>query len=208
MIRTSRLIAVIATAAAGTVMSALAGVAVAGTSPVKAPETALTGLNPAMAAAMRRDLKLTDAQIGGRLRTDAGAAVTEKRLRLKLGAKFAGAWLKNGDTHLTVAVTDPSAVVQVRAEGAEATVVKRNEQQLNTIKKNLDAHGATAGKGIHSWRVDVATNTVVVRAAPSATGEAAAFVKASGAAGPAVRVETTSEAAPPDVRHPRRRRIP
>ena len=194
-IRTLRILAAAVVATTG--MSAWAGAAVAGPTPGPAPAaTAATGLNPEVAAAMRRDLKLTDDQIAGRLRTDASAAVVEKRLRSALGARFAGAWLKSGEQHLTVAVTDPSAVAAVRAEGADATVVKRGERDLDKIKGALDAYGAKAGPAIHSWYVDVATNTVVVRAAGTATTEAAAFVRASGADPAAVRVLSTSELAP------------
>ena len=61
------------------------------------------------------------------------------------------------------------------------TVVTRGERQLRAAKKALDARGTRAGNGIHSWYVDPAGNTVVVRAAASAKATATAFVKASGA---------------------------
>jgi streptogrisin C len=201
MVRTSRVLAATAAVVTVTGMSAWAGVATAGTTPAAAPvapsvNASGTGIEPGMAAAMRRDLRLTDAQIADRLRTEAGAAVIEKRLRAKLGATFAGAWLANGKQRLTVAVTDASAAAAVRAEGADATVVTRGEKQLKAAKKALDSRGAKAGSGVHSWYIDAATNTVVVRATKTAKARAAAFVAVSGADKAAVRVETTSEAAP------------
>jgi streptogrisin C len=49
---------------------------------------------PGMLAAMHRDLKLDDAQIAVRLRTEAAAPVVEKTLRARLGSAFAGAWIR------------------------------------------------------------------------------------------------------------------
>ncbi len=200
MVRTPRVLAAAAAVATAAGMSAWAGVAAAGTTAAPAPAAPTaavsTDLAPGMAAAMRRDLKLTDEQVASRLRTEAAAAVVEKRLRSALGTTFAGAWLGAGKQRLTVAVTDASAAAKVRAEGAEPTVVTRGERQLTAVKNALDKRSSRAGKGIHSWYVDPATNTVVVRATTAAKAAAAAFVKASGADAAAVRVVTTTEAAP------------
>jgi streptogrisin C len=181
-------------------MSAWAGVATAGTTAAPAPATPTaavsTDLAPGMVAAMRRDLKLTDDQVASRLRAEAAAAVVEKRLRSALGTRFAGAWLGAGKQRLTVAVTDASAAAKVRAEGAEPTVVARGEHRLTATKKALDKRSSRAGKGIHGWYVDPATNTVVVQATTASKAAATAFVKASGADAAAVRVVTTTEDAP------------
>ncbi len=53
----------------------------------------------------------------GSPRTEAAAPAVEKRLRARLGAAFAGAWIRPGDTRLTVAVIDASAGATVRTEG-------------------------------------------------------------------------------------------
>jgi streptogrisin C len=154
---------------------------------------------PGMLAAMRRDLKLDDTQIAARLRTEAAAPVVQKRLRARLGSAYAGAWIRSGASRLTVAVTDPAAVAAVRAEGADATVVKRGEADLTRARQALDTHARSAGS-VRGWYVDVATNSVVVMARPGAETAASAFAKASGA-GP-VSVVTTAEAPKPmyDVR--------
>src|SRR3954471_22892834 len=74
------------------------------TPPAPAARTAFD-LAPGMLAAMRRDLHLTDDQIAARLATEAAAPVIEKRLRVRLGAAFAGAWIPAGNSRLRVAVT-------------------------------------------------------------------------------------------------------
>jgi streptogrisin C len=156
---------------------------------------------PGMLAAMRRDLKLDDDQIAARLRTEAAAPVIERRLRSRLGADFAGAWIPSGASRLTVAVTEESATAVVRAEGADATVVKRSASELTRSRKALDAHAAEAKGGpVRGWYVDVATNSVVVMARPGAEAAARAFAKRSGAG--AVSVVTSAEAPRPmyDIR--------
>ncbi|MEU5942292.1 ricin-type beta-trefoil lectin domain protein [Micromonospora sp. NPDC047548] len=156
---------------------------------------------PGMLAAMRRDLKLDDHQIATRLRTEAAAAATEHRLRGELGAVFAGAWIPSGASRLTVAVTDPSAAATVRAEGADATVVKRSEADLTRSRQSLDRHAANATRSsVRGWYVDITTNSVVVLAKPGAEAAARAFARDSGAG--TVSVVTSAEAPKPmyDIR--------
>ncbi|HEY0697563.1 MAG TPA: alpha-lytic protease prodomain-containing protein, partial [Micromonospora sp.] len=140
-----------------------------------------TGLPPGMVDAMRRDLGLTAAQVGERLRTEAVAATIEQRLRGRLGLAYAGAWLPADGRRLTVAVTDPALVDIVTAEGADVTFVARDERTLDSVKGSLNRQSAKADpRAIHGWYVDVASNSVVVRARPGAAAEATAFARASG----------------------------
>jgi streptogrisin C len=157
------------------------------------------GLTPGMLAAMRRDLKLDDQQIAARLRTEAAAPVIEKRLRGTLGKAYAGAWIPAGASRLTVAVTDPKLVARVRAEGADATVVKRGEDELSAARTALDKHAGKAGS-VRGWYVDVASDSLVLMAAPGAEAAARAFARAAGAG--AVSVVTSAEAPRPmyDIR--------
>ncbi len=148
------------------------------------------GLAPGMLDALRRDLGLTTAQVRARLAMEAAAPVTERRLRAELGDAFAGAWLPATGS-LVVALTDPAAAATVRAAGAEPTVVARSERQLDVVKAALDRRADAPGgvdRAIHSWHVDVVTNTVVVSAAPSAGAAAAAFVASAGVDPAAVRM--------------------
>ena len=195
--------ALIVAAVALTAVGALPFVSFAGENPAPAAPTAASSFDmaPDMIAAMRRDLKLDDNQIAARLRTEAAAPVVERRLRGQLGGAFAGAWIPSGASRLTVAVTDASAAAEVRAEGADAKVVKRSESDLARARKALDAHAAKAKGGpVRGWYVDVATNSVVVMAKPGAEAAAKAFATDSGAG--TVSVVTTAEAPKPmyDIR--------
>ncbi|MEV4490001.1 ricin-type beta-trefoil lectin domain protein [Micromonospora coxensis] len=160
-----------------------------GVDPATAPATSLLD-------AMRRDLGLTAAQVGDRLRTEAAAPAVEQRLRAELGAAFAGAWLPANADRLTVAVTDPALAQVVRAEGADVTVARRSEGTLDDLRRALDRRRAEAApRDIHGWHVDVAGNRVVITARPGATAAATAFAAQSGLPADAVRV-VTSPAAP------------
>ena len=154
--------------------------------------TARFDIAPGMLAAMRRDLKLDDGQIAVRLRTEAAAPVVEKRLRARLGAAFAGAWIPDGATRLTVAVTDRKAEATVRAEGADPKLVQRDSAELGQSRTKLDRNSSHAAAAkVRGWYVDVPNNRVVVLAAPGAAAAAQAFAQASGA-GP-VSVVTSAE---------------
>lgn len=168
-----------------------------------ATTTAAAGLPPELVTAMRRDLGLTAGQVAARLRTEAAAPPVEKRLRARLGAAFAGAWIPAGGQRLTVAVTDRALAAVVRAEGADATVVARSERDLGTVRRALDRHAVRADpQRIRSWYVDVADNSVVLTVAPGATAEATAFTRTSGAAADAVRVVESADVPRPlyDIR--------
>jgi streptogrisin C len=159
-------------------------------------------LNPGMAAAMRRDLNLTDTQIATRLRVEAAAAAIEPRLRSQLGAGFAGAWIPDNASRLMVAVTSASAAATVRAAGADATVVARSEQDLQGTMSALDRHGTKAGKDVFGWRVDIKTNRVVVLARAGSAAAARAFAVDSGVAADTVTVVESTQAPVPlyDIR--------
>ncbi|MBO4207990.1 ricin-type beta-trefoil lectin domain protein [Micromonospora echinofusca] len=206
MIRTLRSLAV------GAVTAALAGL----TAPALAADTTPAGrdtpagvtagdltLAPGMREAMRRDLRLTDAQIAERLRVEAAAPVVDARLRTELGTRYAGAWIPADGRRLTVAVTDPSAVATVRAGGAEAVVVRHSRHTLDTARNALDGRAAGADPGtVHGWYVDVPTNSVVVLVPPGSATRARAFVAGSGADPRVVRYVDSPDAPRPvyDIR--------
>ena len=147
---------------------------------------------PGMLAAMARDLGLDDDQIAARLRTEAVAPAVEKRLTAELGSAFAGAWIPDGGTRLTVAVTDTQAEASVRAAGANPELVQRDAAALSESRTKLDRNASHAAAAkVRGWYVDVPGNRVVVLAAPGASASASAFAKASGAG--AVRVVTEAE---------------
>ncbi|WP_328471946.1 ricin-type beta-trefoil lectin domain protein [Actinoplanes sp. NBC_00393] len=149
-----------------------------------------------MRAALQRDLKLDDEDLARRLATEAAAPVIEKRLRTQLGKRFAGAWIPAGATRLTVAVTSANDAAKVRAEGADATIVKRTESDLATARAKLDKSQKIAPDGVHSWFVDPATNSVVLTAKPGAEAQARRFAAASGAGAVTVRTSTAQRPQP------------
>ncbi|GFJ88461.1 hypothetical protein Prum_021030 [Phytohabitans rumicis] len=178
---------VLATVGAGTAftISANAGTA---RDPGAAVTTDTPSVSPEMRAALRRDLSLTDAQLDARLRREAWAAQTASALRQSLGDGYAGAWLTGGGQQLTVAVTDRALTNQVRAAGARAAVVARSASELTTVKRALDRRAGAASTAVTGWYVDVATNTVVVRAAPARMSAARSFVRSTGVDTDAVRL--------------------
>ncbi|MEU4689103.1 ricin-type beta-trefoil lectin domain protein [Actinoplanes sp. NPDC023714] len=168
-------------------------------SPLPAQATAQEPKPVDMYEAMRRDLGLTDAEIADRLTTEAAAPVIENRLRKRLGdGRFAGAWIPEGATRLTVAVTNAADAATVRAEGAVPKIVARAGRDLDAAKAKLDRRKAP--DVVHGWFVDPASNSVVVSAAPGAEAAARAFAKASGAG--AVTIKTSDQRPQPmyDIR--------
>jgi streptogrisin C len=185
--------AVLAAAVLLTPVSAVAGsAATPAPAPAAGPAVASDslGLAPGMLDALRRDLGLTTAQVRTRLAMEAAAPVTERRLRAELGAVFGGAWLPAGAGPLVVAVTDPAAAGTVRAAGAVPTLVRHTERRLAAVRAALDA--VPAPPDIHSWYVDVTTNTVVVSAAPHATAAVERFVASAGVDRTTVRTATST----------------
>ncbi|WP_410813381.1 ricin-type beta-trefoil lectin domain protein [Micromonospora sp. 067-2] len=178
------------------------GFADARPAPTAPTATPTLDIDPGMVAALRRDLHLTDAQIGERVRVEAAAPAVERRLRQRLGPSFAGAWIPDGGDRLTVAVTDTSAVSAVRAEGADASVVSHSERQLTATLTALDRRGAKAGRKVHGWYVDVRANRVVVTVGPGGEPAARTFARDSGVAVDAIAVVENPEAPRPlyDIR--------
>ncbi|MFC7545868.1 S1 family peptidase [Plantactinospora sp. GCM10030261] len=184
--------------AAGLVATAPQAVTAA---PPPTPAPATDQVSPDLLQAMQRDLGLDEDAARARLSADARAATAERSLRAALGDRFGGAWLAGGDT-VMVAVTDEKAASEVRAAGAEPTLVARGENQLTKLKDTLDANATKASRSITGWHVDVADNAVVVRATPAGATAAKEFATASGLPADVVRVETAAEAPRPlyDIR--------
>ncbi|GHA10634.1 serine protease [Streptomyces tauricus] len=163
-----------------TVLGALAltglPAAVAAEPPAPGPSSAQTlGADRPSAAvlrAMQRDLRLTGAQAKARLVNEAEAGTRAGRLQNALGKHFAGAWV-HGTTSagLTVATTDAAGVAAIKADGAQAKVVKNALKDLNAAKSKLDA--AATGKALDTpvRYVDVRTNLVTVQATSRAAAD-------------------------------------
>lgn len=164
------------------------------------------GLNADVLAAMKRYVGLDAAEAKARAATQAKSLKADKTLKGKLGADYAGAWLdKSGK--LVVAVSDAADVATVKAGGAQAKLVKHSQAKLTGIVAELDRKAGKAGtaadrkasgqrqaavNGLSAWRVDPATNDVVVSVVKGKQDSAA--VKALAKYGDAVRVEQLAAA--------------
>jgi streptogrisin C len=197
MIRTSaaRLTGVALLAAGAAI--ALSVPAIAGPAAVNAASPADTeSYSPELLQAVQRDLGLNADQARTRLATDAKSGELEGKVKDALGEKFAGAWIDSVSGKLTVGTTDTAKVGAARALGAEAKVVTFSAQQLAGTKAVLDSLSAPAS--VTSWRVDDASNTVVVEVNRNTRDAAAeAFLATARGISPAVSVVETTETPTP-----------
>ncbi|MFF4317419.1 carbohydrate-binding protein [Streptomyces sp. NPDC001568] len=186
-----------ALATAGLLLAATGG-ATASDAPRPAAASAAETLRtadaqPELLAAMRRDLGLTATQARTRLAHEAEAGATAARLRDRLGAAFAGAWLDGADAGtLTVATTRAADTAAIRAAGAEAKLVGRSLSDLDAAKSALDR---AAGAETPVRYVDTRTNTLVIE--ETRPGAAARLLAATGTDSALVKVVRTAEAPRP-----------
>ncbi len=157
----------------------------------------------AMKFALQRDLGVMPGQIASYLDTEKRAIRTQGEARAALGSSFAGAWMErdaSGEFKLVVATTDRNRTAKVSASGQEVRVVQRSLAQLETVMSQLNrgqaALGLRSARGgmdpaIHSWRIDLRSNSVVVTTDPGAQNKAVDFIAASGADVNAIRFGTS-----------------
>ncbi|MEV8595699.1 alpha-lytic protease prodomain-containing protein [Streptomyces sp. NPDC052012] len=148
---------------------------------------------PGLLTAMARDLGVDRAQAERRLVNEAEAGATAGRLRLALGADFAGAWVRGAESGtLTVATTDARDVRAIEAQGARAAVVAHSLAELDAAKARLDRVAQRKGStAVPVWYVDVRTNKVVVQAGRASAGHA--LLAAAGVDRSLTRVEKSAE---------------
>lgn len=90
-----------------------------------------------------------------------------------VGSDSAGSYV-DGSGRLVVTVTTKRAADQVRAQGAQARLVDDSEADLKRLMKKLDKQSKKKDPGsVHSWRVDVKKNAVVVTTTKGATDKKA-----------------------------------
>lgn len=154
-------------------------------------------LAPALQQAMKRDLGLTDVQLGQYLQTERLAQQQAKLLEQQQGGHFAGSWIErkaNGDFQLVVATT--LSGVQKAPAGVEIRNARHSLAELDASKGRLDqmlAQGAKAPKGVYSWAVDVESNSVVIGIGKSGQQAGIDFVARSGVDAQTVRFVTMDE---------------
>lgn len=148
--------------------------------------------SPHLLGALQRDLGLNAQQASDRLVNEAEAGTRAGRLRLALGERFAGAWVR-GDTsaELMVATTDAEDTAAIEAQGARAEVVERTLADLRAAKAKLDA-AASRVSTLDSpvWYIDVPNNRIMVEATSQEAGTA--FVEAAGLTGEDVGIRMTT----------------
>ncbi|GAB2878529.1 alpha-lytic protease prodomain-containing protein [Streptomyces deserti] len=146
----------------------------------------------AVLRALERDLKLTPAQATERLVNEAEAGTRAGRLRIALGNRFAGAWVRGTTSQeLTVATTTSADVAAIEAQGAKAAVVTKSLADLKAVKEKLDAAAKHHGtRDTPLWYVDIPANRVEVQAVSDSA--AAAFVRAAGVEGQGVGVQVSA----------------
>ncbi|WNG22774.1 trypsin-like serine protease [Cystobacter fuscus] len=152
---------------------------------------------PGLLSAMRRDLGGTEEQLRRRLVFEAKAPGLERRLSQELGDTFGGAWLTAEGTQLIVGVTDAASAEHVRRAGGEPRRVARSQARLDQVVAELNAHARNAPSSIHSWYVDLPTNSVVVQLDDSSVSRfrAEAFIAhSSGAKDGTIRLVASTEA--------------
>lgn len=183
---------------------ALALAAIVGSGSAAAAERTDPAIPAAMRVALQRDLGISPAQVGRYVETERLAIRRQGQASRALGNRFGGAWLERdatGEFQLVIATTDRTQTARARALGGQVRVVARSLSQLEGVVSRLNrVQAATVSNArggvdrrIHSWHIDLPTNTVVVTTDPSARDAAVAFVAASGADAKAVRFETSRE---------------
>lgn len=167
--------------------------------PDELPDGAPEGLAEGVLDALERDLGQSGPELERRLRAEAVAAQLAPVLRDQLGDGFGGAWMNRDGSALVVGITDGARADEVRLAGAEPRLVRWS---LDRLELAIDAAPADVHPGIHTWRVDVAANRIVVTADDPSAPEVAAFVAALDIDPAAVAVERSVERPRPlyDVR--------
>lgn len=145
-------------------------------------------LSAGMVTAMQRDLGLSAAQAGARLRAEATASAVAPQAQRAAGKAYGGAWFDAARGTLVVAVTDQAGADAVRATGASAVRVAHSAAALDAAKAALDKRAeavAGAPAAVRSWHVDARSSTVVAEVAAGAEQRAdvTAFLAPARAAG-------------------------
>jgi streptogrisin C len=149
-------------------------------------------VSPALKAAMKRDMALTDAQLGQYMKVQRQATLQAKALQAAQGRDFAGLWIERKGNRFHVVSATTRVAPQKGASGVEVRNVRHSLATLNAAKARLDAQRAPAS--VYGWSVDVRNNAVTVNVAPGAQSAGIDFVAASGADASTIRFATMGDA--------------
>lgn len=142
-------------------------------------------------AALARELGISSQEAATRLDELASRTRTASKLRSSLGDRTAGTWISGTTGALMVGVTDQDAADAVKAAGATPKMVRRDLNELQRVKSQLDAIGRIPGT---SWAIDPASNAVTVQVSADAAADprADAWLEKLDGYGDAVAVERTT----------------
>lgn len=112
-------------------------------------------------------------------------------LEAKIGPDSTGGSWIDPSGELIVAVTDQEAAETVRSAGAKVRTVKDSLAELTKQRKTLDDFARSEGAGkVQSWRADVKSNSLLIKADASADDkETKAFLKLAETLGVDVKIE-------------------
>jgi hypothetical protein len=158
-------------------------------------------LSKTVADAMKRDLRLNDAQLAQYFTAERTAFLNEARLARQLGDRYAGGWLERGtDGGYRYVVASTGAVRGAKIAGVELRQSRHSLRQLEGAVERLNRVHALSNKnalqGVYAWGVDLPSNSVVVTVAPGYALNAIDFVAVSGIDAGMVRFEASQMQAP------------
>lgn len=147
-------------------------------------------VDPALVAAMERDLGLTTDQVFDRLAAEDTALEIEAEAAEALGDDYAGTWV--AEDEIVVATTGDRVEL-----GARTETVAHSLSELDTWAADLSAavNRLEAHDDLHSWYVDVPANAVAIVA--SDEDAARTVAEAAGIDADAYRIDVESEAPAP-----------
>lgn len=158
-------------------------------------------LSKTVADAMKRDLRLNDAQLAQYFTAERTAFLNEARLARQLGDRYAGGWLERGaDGGYRYVVASTGAVRGAKIAGVELRQSRHSLRQLEGAVERLNRVHALSSKralqGVYAWSVDLPSNSVVVTVAPGYSLNAIDFVAVSGVDAGMIRFEASQMQAP------------
>jgi hypothetical protein len=155
--------------------------------------------DPALRAAIERDLGIAPSQASQYLRTERLAEENGALARRQLGDAYAGSWIErrdDGSFVYVVAASGLSATKTALPGDIEVREVRHSLKALEATKAALDdmvqrsPKGAAALQGVHAWHVDPQSNSVVVAVAPDALAKGIDLIARSRADADVIRFET------------------
>lgn len=156
------------------------------------PAAASDGVAPGLVQAMKRDMQLTDQQLGQYMKVQRQAMQQAKALEAAAGSDFAGLWIeRKGNAFQVVTATTRMAPARGK-DGMEVRNVRHSLSTLKTAKASLDRQAPP--RTVYGWSVDLRNNAVTVDIAPGAMDDAIDFVAASGADASTIRFNTMGDA--------------